>query len=269
MKTYIVGLSTIILIVCLIDTSLANTGYLMTAQPSSNVTVNVACDKRGYVSFEFDDGNQDQFDYAFPILQAYGIKATFMVCTEYINGYFPSWQGGDQCMTDSELRTLQAAGMEIGSHSVSHNSFLYDTTNVLVELRDSKQALQNWGINCNNFAYPAGYRSDATDEIAEQYYHSATGGYEGYYVVPLPVNQFHLPIDQGDMGYSNDLERCKAMVDEAYNLGCWELISFHNVGPYSSSLNYMNTATFTALLDYINSLGVTVVTVEEGLNLTR
>ena len=60
----------------------------------------------------FDDGWENQFEYAFPILQKYHDTATFYVVTNYLNhGNF---------MTTEQLKTMVAAGMAIGCHSRSH-----------------------------------------------------------------------------------------------------------------------------------------------------
>jgi peptidoglycan/xylan/chitin deacetylase (PgdA/CDA1 family) len=65
-----------------------------------------------YVSILFDDGLQDQFDQALPVLLQYGFKASFGIITADI--------GGDSRMGQSQLQQLAAQGMDIGSHSKTH-----------------------------------------------------------------------------------------------------------------------------------------------------
>ena len=64
------------------------------------------------VIISFDDGWEDQFVYALPSLKQYHYTATFFVVTNFV-GFrgFLSW---------SQLRTIVAQGMKIGSHSRSH-----------------------------------------------------------------------------------------------------------------------------------------------------
>jgi len=65
------------------------------------------------VVLTFDDGWENQYHHAFPILRRFGMTATFFVFTTPI--------GTDgRLMTWEQLRELQAAGMTIGSHTRTH-----------------------------------------------------------------------------------------------------------------------------------------------------
>ena len=64
------------------------------------------------VVITFDDGSSSDFSVAFPILKRCGYTATFFVnpATIGTNGY----------LTVEELRKINGAGMEIGSHGLDH-----------------------------------------------------------------------------------------------------------------------------------------------------
>jgi peptidoglycan/xylan/chitin deacetylase (PgdA/CDA1 family) len=65
------------------------------------------------VVITFDDGWENQYLHAFPILRRFGLTATFFVFTTPI--------GMDRkLMTWEQLRELQAAGMTVGSHTRTH-----------------------------------------------------------------------------------------------------------------------------------------------------
>jgi peptidoglycan/xylan/chitin deacetylase (PgdA/CDA1 family) len=65
------------------------------------------------VVITFDDGWENQYRHAFPILRRLGLTATFFVFTTPI--------GKDtKLMTWEQLRELQDAGMTIGSHTRTH-----------------------------------------------------------------------------------------------------------------------------------------------------
>lgn len=65
----------------------------------------------------FDDGYEDNYRHAFPLLQSRGATATFFIVTRRIGG---SDESGRRYLSEDQLREMQAAGMEIGSHTVSH-----------------------------------------------------------------------------------------------------------------------------------------------------
>jgi len=60
----------------------------------------------------FDDGGADNFTYALPLLQRYGMTATFFIVSE--------WVGTKGFMTWNEVVALKQAGMEIGAHTMHH-----------------------------------------------------------------------------------------------------------------------------------------------------
>jgi peptidoglycan/xylan/chitin deacetylase (PgdA/CDA1 family) len=87
------------------------------------------------VVLTFDDGFQDGLTVVLPRLQARKMRATFFIVPAFVGRPgFLTWDG---------VRALQAAGMEIGSHTVDHArlSELSDGL-VLWELRESKRILE-------------------------------------------------------------------------------------------------------------------------------
>lgn len=66
------------------------------------------------VILTFDDGYDDNYVYAFPLLRQYGFRGTFFVITGYLD------EGRAGYLTWQQAAEMQAAGMEIEAHSVSH-----------------------------------------------------------------------------------------------------------------------------------------------------
>src|SRR3546814_20586318 len=75
------------------------------------------------VALTFDDAYENFYEYAFPILQQHGFTATVYAIAGML-GQSADWLIADghaapPLMTASRLRELQAAKIEIGSHSFS------------------------------------------------------------------------------------------------------------------------------------------------------
>lgn len=108
----------------------------------------------------FDDGYADNLA-ALEALQARGMRASWFVVTGSI-GQAPRWRENGHApgrlLDASELREMHAAGMEIGSHTVSHQRLpLLADAQLMRELGDSKAALEDLlGTNITSFAYPYG-----------------------------------------------------------------------------------------------------------------
>jgi len=102
----------------------------------------------------FDDGWQNQYDVAFPILKTFGFKASFAIVTGSIGldrGTFASR------MNVTELKELQACGMDIACHTKTHPHMINLTSGQLYdEIVDSKNVLTQMGFNVKTFVYPFG-----------------------------------------------------------------------------------------------------------------
>jgi peptidoglycan/xylan/chitin deacetylase (PgdA/CDA1 family) len=107
------------------------------------------------VAVSFDDGYEDFYTKAFPLLRACGGAATVFVvagCLGKKRGSF----GGTSCLTTSELRELDKNGIEIGSHTLTHPDLRSLSFNKLEdEVRDSKAIIEDaLGHSIVSFAYP-------------------------------------------------------------------------------------------------------------------
>jgi peptidoglycan/xylan/chitin deacetylase (PgdA/CDA1 family) len=60
----------------------------------------------------FDDGYDDNYEHAFPLLQQYGMTGTFFIVTEFV--------GRPGYLTWDQIKEMDAAGMSIEAHSASH-----------------------------------------------------------------------------------------------------------------------------------------------------
>ena len=232
-----------------------------------NSTISPPTESHGIISLTFDDGWQNQYDIALPLLQARGMKATFYVTTDQILSNDPSF------MSIGELQTLQNYyGMEIGSHSRTHAYFTtLSDSSIHSECQISQQVLQSYGLSANNFAYPFGDRDDRTDSIVDDYYRSARTVWNPNYVLQIPYSQFLVDANSGSTGDPDvlSLSYLEGIVDQAYSSNSWAVLYFHHVLPgVSDSPSVISTQDFEILLDYIIYRGLVTVTVSQALNLT-
>ena len=66
------------------------------------------------VILTFDDGYEDNYRDAFPLLEKYGAVGHFFLITDFINQERPGY------MTWSQIEEMAAAGQRFGSHSRNH-----------------------------------------------------------------------------------------------------------------------------------------------------
>ena len=123
------------------------------------------------VILNFDDGFQNQYTYAKPILDSYGFKASFFVVCNYA--------GKPDRMSWQEITALYHEGYDVESHSMNHNHMNQMTPDELnYEIGQSKQCLADHGINATIFAYPfdIGWDDPTIVNIVSKYYNLARTG---------------------------------------------------------------------------------------------
>lgn len=108
-----------------------------------------------YVVLTFDDGFQDFYRTAFPILQQHGFGATVYLPTAFI-GETPRQFKNRACLTWSEVQALHRNGIEFGSHTVNHPHLVdLEWGEIERELLDSKAMIEKQlGTAVKTFAYP-------------------------------------------------------------------------------------------------------------------
>ncbi|MFJ4839531.1 polysaccharide deacetylase family protein [Streptomyces sp. NPDC088746] len=119
-----------------------------------------AAGKQGLVGLTFDDGYADFLDEALPVLRAHGCTATVFV--------LPGRPGGSNVwdplgprrplLTEEDVRTVAAAGMEVGSHGMLHRDLTALSDEELrEETHGSREALRRvTGQAPSGFCYPYG-----------------------------------------------------------------------------------------------------------------
>jgi len=110
------------------------------------------------VVLTFDDGFRDFATRALPVLREHGFRATVFLPTAFIGdtrGRFKE----RECLSWSEVDELHQAGIEIGSHTVTHPK-LADLSwpEIEAEIRESKLTIETrLSAPARTFAYPYAY----------------------------------------------------------------------------------------------------------------
>jgi peptidoglycan/xylan/chitin deacetylase (PgdA/CDA1 family) len=183
-------------------------------------TAGTSMGKQRPVAITFDDGFRNFHTDAFPVLQEHGFSATMFLPTAFIGESRRSFRPGQksrastlrprissarECLTWNEVRELHAAGIEFGSHTVTHPKLVdLSWTAIELETRNSKHEIEaRLGASIRAFAYPyafpqadpqfaasfvnllrfTGYASCATTEVGR-----ARAGGDRYRLKRLPVN---------------------------------------------------------------------------------
>ena len=172
------------------------------------VSIDEACDiishgRSGhpFVCLTFDDGYQDNYDIAYPILKQENVPFAIYVTTGFIDNRIPMWwyQGDNWGISTESLKALDADPLcTIGAHTVSHSKL--DTLSPeeqREEIMQSKQELEALlGHPIRHFSYPHGaYNADTLSIINQQTFRSALlawGGNTRRSVNPLMLPRIEL-----------------------------------------------------------------------------
>jgi peptidoglycan/xylan/chitin deacetylase (PgdA/CDA1 family) len=130
---------------------------------------------RGLVGLTFDDGYADFRTHALPVLLRYGFGATLFVVAGRLGGTNAWDEPGPRkaLLTAGEVRTVEAAGIEIGSHSLTHPRLsTVDPQRLRAEVADSRAILADvLGHPVAGFCYPYGALGEReADAVAESGY---------------------------------------------------------------------------------------------------
>jgi peptidoglycan/xylan/chitin deacetylase (PgdA/CDA1 family) len=127
----------------------------------------------------FDDGYENVYKQAFPVLQRYGMCGTvFLTVGTKEKGRthhrLPSLMGRSM-LRWNQIREMQQFGVEFGSHTLTHpdlTTLSFDR--VRTEVGDSKQIIEeNLRVPVAYFAYPYGSYNRKVREIVAEYHDCA------------------------------------------------------------------------------------------------
>lgn len=115
------------------------------------------------VLLTFDDGYEDFYTTAFPILKKYNLKATIFVVPGFIS------EPDRRYLTWEQLRELDQSGLvTIASHTMHHVDVVTNPE-ANKEISESQQVLQKFlGHEIDTFAYPGGTFDNRAEKMVDE-----------------------------------------------------------------------------------------------------
>ncbi len=123
------------------------------------------------IAVSLDDGWQDNYTNAFPVLRALGITATVFIVPSCLGESSTKAGAAGETARDhlshQQVREMSEAGVEFGSHSLNHR-LLHQLPHaeIVLEVEEAKRQIEALtGKECKTFAYPAGYYSQEAQQV--------------------------------------------------------------------------------------------------------
>lgn len=217
---------------------------------------------KAIMSIVDDDGYPQVHSLLKPLTEQEGVPITIAAITSRVGT-------SELSMTLQQLKECQESGMEVQSHTHTHQALATLTyAEQENEIRSAKEWLQNNGFSSDVIIYPFGSTNADTYEITNRY-HSA-----GIYIDSgssllnnPPIRREKLervyynlttPVTEGD---KNRIQQCKNKIDEAITSNSWIIIGLH------CFYEGFNPEGLREVIQYAKSKGVEIVSLKRGLEL--
>lgn len=140
--------------------------YFLTPEEAYKALTENALPAKKVVWLTFDDGNEDFYTIAYPILKKYKAKATNNIITGFVK------KGNAGNLTIKQMKEMMAHGMSFQSHTVNHPDLsVNDKATQKAELTDSIDFLEDkLNTKVNTIAYPSGRYNQTTLDLAKKTY---------------------------------------------------------------------------------------------------
>ncbi|HZO91095.1 MAG TPA: polysaccharide deacetylase family protein [Chthonomonadaceae bacterium] len=205
------------------------------------------------MSLSFDDARPSQLEVGLPILNAYGVRASFYVTISQMERRLQDW------------RSALEAGHEIGNHTLSHpcsGNFPWSRANALEDytlermeadlLQATAQITRLVGRAPQTFAYPCGQKFVGRGREVQSY----VGLIATHFIVGRGFRE-EAPNDPTfcDLAQAAGVDfdgmtwaQCQGWLEQTRQVGGWLLLAGHDVG--ESGRQVVRTETLEALCRY-------------------
>jgi hypothetical protein len=205
----------------------------------------------------FDDGWQNQYDIALPILLQHDFKATFGIITDYIGTGENIWEYIDV----EKIRTLADYGMDIASHTKTHPDLTENLSDQQLtdEITGSREHLEKLGFQVRTFVYPFCQWNDRVVGFVKQ------TGYicardciweEAFYNLDTPDIEARFHVASRSL-VEHDFDQFKSIVSKAdnRNIVC---LTYHFISDNGPEYTTTPVANFVEQMRYLKENGFTI-----------
>ena len=210
--------------------------------------------KRAAISLTFDDARGSQITNGIPLLDEYGVKATFYVSLANLEKQREAW------------KTAAAGGHEIGNHTLTHPcsgnfSFIgddraledYTLERMRAELVESNATIEKLvGVTPVSFAYPCGQKYVGRGRnlksyvpLVAEHFLSGRGWMDEWANDPAFCDMAQLMAMELD---GKDFDQVKEVIDRRLADGGWLVLAGHEINNDGRQTTRM--ATLRALCEY-------------------
>ena len=138
-------------------------GYNVVTAPQAVILLKSRQNVMNTVIVTFDDGYENNYTEAFPLLKKYGFRGNFYIVGNDV-GKEKNQDGMKKYMSFAQIKEMHDQGMEIGSHSMSHDPL----TSIKPELLNLFYQKMNFWIS--GIAFPNGAFNDAIIAEIRKYF---------------------------------------------------------------------------------------------------
>ena len=224
--------------------------FILPAQVTAEANPNSFANAK--VLFTFDDGWEDQYIYAYPILRNAGFSATAYLNRNAVENHW------DEMMSLAQAQELHDNGWDIGNHTTNHHE-IGDQTDPesLAELRTMYLENQNWIISefgergAYHACYPSGLFSDPLIDVLKNIgVLTARATIESLISTPIsnPDDYYRLPVKPITSNWG-DMTSTLAKIDKAVTNGQTLIFFLHRVDLERAELTTI-TSDFQEVVDY-------------------